>query len=552
MPTATGSTSYCKNGFAGTSWLLLFAIGGILPHLTGCTTGERLATLRHDTAQLLQEAQFSLFGRDVQVEVLDIDAYQPWRPPGDSPAKILRMDLRQTLEIAARHSRSYQNARETLYSSALSLRGQQHAWDWNPTNNFSALLGIDQDPSSTTFSSSSSLGFTKRFLSGGRLSASLAMATLRYCTGDRRVSIQSLANLTLNQPLLAGSGPLVNREPLTQAERNLIYALRSYIRTREQLLINVADLYYAVLNAEANLRISEQNHASLEYSLKLSEAKREGGRVTQSDVDQARQRLLNAQSNIVSAREAIQNAKDDLKIALAIPLDQEIEVDRTDMEMLEKHVLPRPAIPLETAVSQALSRRLDFATVRDRLEDAERAVKIAEDGMRAKLDFTASAAAAGGHGNSHIGFPRIGGTDFSFGLNAELPLDRLQQTIVLRRAQIALAQQKREVDAARDSLVRNLRRTWNNLRSYAQRVEIQKMAISIALRRVENNRLLFEDGRIAIREYLDSQDDLSNARNSLAQQLVSHRKCWLQLLYELDELKVDPQTLWTSQLNIGG
>ena len=131
-----------------------------------------------------------------------------------------------------------------------------------------------------------------------------------------------------------------------------------------------------------------------------------------------------------------------------------------------------------------------------------------------------------------------------------MPLDRLTQTIALKRAKISYDQQKRAVDEARDELIRSLRHTWNNLRSYAKKVEIQKIAIALAERRVENNRLLFEDGRIAIREYLDSQDDLSNARNSLAQQLVTHRKCWLQLLYQLDELKVDPQTLWTEQLNV--
>jgi outer membrane protein TolC len=518
--------------------------------LGGCTTQQRLTRLDDDAAALLDEAQKIQFGADASPEVIDIAHYHAWEPQaGAKPEDVLKINLREALELAARHSRSYQDARETLYNSALSLRAQQHSWEWNPTNNFSALLGVDQKPSSTTFTTNSSVGFNKMLLSGGRLTGSIALATIRYCTGDRSVSMQTLANLTLNQPLLAGSGRLVARESLTQAERNLIYALRSYIRTREQLLINIASLYYEVLNAEANLRIGEQNYASLKYSRELSEAKRDSGRVTQSDVDQARQRLLSAESSIVSYQESIQNAKDDLKVALAIPLDQEIEVDKEDMDVLERIVLPTPSMPLDAAIKQALERRLDFATTRDRLEDAERAVKIAEDAMRAQLDFSASASARSVNRN-RAGFPRLHGTDFTFGLDADLPLDRVTQTIALKRAHISLDQQKREVDEARDELIRSLRHTWNNLRSYAKKVEIQKIAISLAERRVENNRLLFEDGRIAIREYLDSQDDLSNARNSLAQQLVAHRKCWLQLLYQLDELKVDPQTLWTEQLNV--
>ena len=524
--------------------LLLLLIG------SGCTTQQRLTRLDQDASALLTEAQIIQFGENATLEQIDIDSYHAWQPAENAkPEDVLQINLREALELAAKHSRSYQNARETLYNSALSLRAQQHSWEWNPTNNFAALLGVDQKPSSTTFTTNSSVGFNKMLLSGGRITGSIALATIRYCTGDRSVSMQTLANLTLNQPLLAGSGALIARESLTQAERNLIYALRSYIRTREQLLINIASLYYEVLNAEANLRIGEQNYASLKYSRELSEAKRDSGRVTQSDVDQARQRLLSAESNIVSYQESIQNAKDDLKVALAIPLDQEIEVDKEDMAVLERIELPSPSMPLDDAIKQAVARRLDFATTRDRLEDSERAVKIAEDAMRAKLDFSASASARSIN-SSHWGVPRLHGTDFTFGLNADLPLDRLTQTIALKRAKISYDQQKRAVDEARDELIRSLRHTWNNLRSYAKKVEIQKIAIALAERRVENNRLLFEDGRIAIREYLDSQDDLSNARNSLAQQLVTHRKCWLQLLYQLDELKVDPQTLWTEQLNV--
>ena len=81
-------------------------------------------------------------------------------------------------------------------------------------------------------------------------------------------------------------------------------------------------------------------------------------------------------------------------------------------------------------------------------------------------------------------------------------------------------------------------------------MKIQKLSVALAEKRVENTKMLFEDGRIAIREYLDAQDDLSNARNSLTRQLVTHRMCWLRLLYQLDELQVDPGTLWTERLEV--
>lgn len=520
-----------------------------LVFLASCTTQKRLGRLDREVTGLLDEAQVKQFGADATPEQLAIDDYAPFPAPTDDA--VVQLNLRQALELAARHSRDYQTAKETLYNSALSLRSAQHAWEWNPTQNISALLGITQSPESeTTFSTNLGLGFSKRLLSGGRIAGSIALSTLRYFSGDRTISMQTIANLTVNQPLLRGAGTFVAREPLTQAERNLIYALRNYIRTREALLITIADLYYDVLNAGADLRVAEQSLASFQYSARRSEAMGEfGGKVTQIDIGQARQRVLTAESNLVTCQANLRSAKDRLKMALAIPLDTEIALDSADLEQLLEKPLPAPWLTLDEAVELALRQRLDLANRQDQLADAERAIRIAEDDMRAEINFTGNATARSQRRN-RLATPRFGDAEYSLGLDIDLPFDRTEELIALRRAQIAYHRQQREVDETHDEIIRSLRNTWVNLEAYARRVEIQKLSVSLAEQRVENSRMLFEDGRIAIRDYLDAQDDLSSARNSLTQQLVAHRMSWLQLLYQLDELKVDPNTLWTERLEI--
>lgn len=523
-------------------------VGMLLLLLASCTTQRRLTRLDQEVAGLLDQAQRIQFGEGIEPERLDIGGYTPFVPGEDGDA--LSLNLRKALELAARHSREYQTAKETLYLAALSLRSAQHAWEWNPTNNLSALFGIKQNPSETTFAMEAGLGFNKRLLSGGRIAGSLALSTLRYFSGDHSVSMQTIANLTVNQPLLRGAGVLVAREPLTQAERNLIYALRHYVRAREALLITIADLYYDVLNAGADLRVAEQSLASFQYSAQRSEAMGEfGGKVTQIDVGQARQRVLTAESNLVTCQANLRSAQDRLKIALAIPLETEITVDANDFLELLDRPLPTPHFSLEEGIALALSQRLDLANQQDQLADAERAIRIAEDDMRAEVNFSGSATARSARRN-RLSTPRLGDTEFAFGLDVDLPFDRTEETIALRRAQIAYQRQQRNVSAMQDEIVQSLRSTWVDLEAYARRVEIQKLSVQLAEQRVENSRMLFEDGRIAIRDYLDAQDDLSDARNSLTRQLVAHRMSWLRLLYQLDELKIDSQTLWTERLEV--
>ena len=49
---------------------------------------------------------------------------------------------------------------------------------------------------------------------------------------------------TITQPLLAGSSRAIVLEPLTQTERNLVYAVRSFERFRRTFSVDVANRFY--------------------------------------------------------------------------------------------------------------------------------------------------------------------------------------------------------------------------------------------------------------------------------------------------------------------
>ncbi len=520
--------------------------------VAGCSTPARLDKLEQEVDGLLGEVQSATLP-DKPAEQLRLEDYRPYLPekPTEAEPEVLRLNLRSALELAAKYSRTYQTSKETLYGSALTLKSVSHDWDWNPVNNFSGLWTVKQDPSSSTFSSNSTLGISKYFLSGAKLTANIGLQTLRYFSGDRTVNLTSLANLTVTQPLLAGAGADIAREPLTQAERNLIYALRSYVRAREALLITIAERYYAVLNSRDALEIGKQTYASVASSLERSEAMAEAGRVDPFQVDQARQKVLTAESNLVSLEENFQNALDNLKTALGLPLEIAIEADPEDLQRLTAQKLPRPPLDFTAASDLALQKRLDFATVKDRLQDARRQLKIAQDAMRAKLNLSAGASAASRTGNS-LRAPDFADGDYFLGLDLDLPFDRTNEAINLKRRQIALQQQQRSIEENKDVIVGELRNIWRQLQSYEQSYEIQRISVTLAEKRVESTQLLFEGGRVDIRELLDAQDDLSSAKNSLTKALVNHRICWLKLLYQLGELPLDPVNLWSDSLEVAG
>jgi outer membrane protein TolC len=514
---------------------------------TGCTTSRRIERLDRQAAQYIAAAQRQVFP-ELAPEVVALDQYEA--PGAAVTTQPLHLNLRQALALAARHSREYQTSREALFLAAVSLRTTAHDWEWNLTNNLSSVLGRDFSVPETTLGGDAGLGLSHRLISGARVSSTAALTALRYLSGDRSVSLQSLVNLTVTQPLLAGAGPLVAREELTRAERGLVYALRAYVRARKRLVVDVAGSYYGVLRASESLTIARQNWDVSRAARERSEFLSEAGRVPAFQVDQARQDELNANVSLVNQEQAYTASLDVLKQRLGLPLGIVLDADRGDLDVLMQGQLPTPPMSCDEAIAAALRDRLDYATARNEVEDAERAVKIARNAMLPRLDLTLAGSASSPADARLRGITWSDGS-VAAGLSGELPLDRTSETTALRTAMIRLDQRRRAQDQMRDQIGAELRGAWRNLKATEQNSRIQGNSVALAQRRVESTELLFEAGRMDMRDVLDARNALPRARDAYIQALVNHRLAWLQLLYDLEQLPTEPETLWSPALTVG-
>ncbi len=512
--------------------------------LAGCTTQRRMQRMERRVRSYLDGVQRGVLA-GAPPEVIDVDHYTPARP-GAAPVVL---DLRRALQTAARHSREYQTARETLYESAISLYVAAHQYAWNTGNSVEADLARDLAGPATTAEGKGSLSFTRRLETGGRLSLNLAVNTLRYLTGDERVNITSLVSATFRQPLLAGRGRLVAREPLTQAERNLVYALRSYIRTRKDLTFRVAEAYYTVLSSQDSVDIAQRNYENLKAERVRSEMMAQAGRLPEFQVDQARQNELSAEATLLSRKQNFQSRCDALKRILGLPLTTAIVVDRRDLAALAAAQLPPPPGTLDQAVAEALAKRLDLATARDRLADARRAVKIARDALQMKLDLLAGASASSATRSTLTAVNWDKGR-YHIGLDGELPLDKTAEIAAYKRALITRNQRDRAVADLEDRITSQIRSDWRNLGTGAETYRIQKLSVTLARRRVESTQLLFQAGRVNMRDVLEARDALTRAENQRTQVLVNYRLDWLRLLIDLERFPVRPADLWSPLLAV--
>jgi outer membrane protein TolC len=226
-----------------------------------------------------------------------------------------------------------------------------------------------------------------------------------------------------------------------------------------------------------------------------------------------------------------------------------VQVERQDLVRLGTATLPQPPVGLDACIEQALASRLDYATARDEVEDAVRAAKVAANAMLPKLDLGLTATPGSPH-DEHIRGPQWENGIYSGTVSSELPLDRSQETVSYRQALLNRDRRQRDLDQKRDQIAVEIRSDWRALETAAEDYRIQQLSLELARRRVESTELLFQAGRVNMRDVLESRDALTRTENAVTQSLVTHRMGWLRLLNDLELLPTEPETLWSPALEL--
>ena len=240
----------------------------------------------------------------------------------------------KAVELGVLHSRDYQTALEQLYLAALSLTLNRFdfAAHWYGTNNSIFDFFGSSDTNVNTVTTSTDFGFTRNLAAGGQLIVDFANSFVFTFTGGGEQTITTSAiGLTLMQPLLRGFGRRVRLEGLTEAERTVLYDVRTFARFRKVFYVNlttaVSGGYMALLLQVQNLRDLEANLQSQKENLRLNEALLSAGSVSIVQVDQAFQSYQQAKLSILQAQISLDSALDQYKLTLGLPPRVPVRID---------------------------------------------------------------------------------------------------------------------------------------------------------------------------------------------------------------------------------
>ncbi|GAB4322277.1 MAG: TolC family protein [Candidatus Sumerlaeia bacterium] len=489
----------------------------------------------------------------------------PPRPTFAQKGTTLTLTLQEALGMAALHSREYQSRKEQLYIQALSLTLAR--WDFAPI--FSVVMEgewayegerdnplyvppvLDDEgnvvekakgsPTTTihTATGTFNLGVRKALLTGGDVSVQMVTRLFRITSlPDPSPSATSVITAAITQPLLRGFGPRVALEPLTQAERDMIYAMRDFVRFRRTFLVRVAKDYFAILRTRNELMNTRNNYLNLVALRERAQFLSEAGQMPEFQVDQAKQDELRAYANLIRAQERYENSLDEFKITLGIPTDVTLVLDYGDMERLASQPVETPQISEEQAIAVALARRLDLRTTINRVDDADRRLYVARNALLPRLDVSAQYQIENVDSRRPLKFESYENDRTTLGASLELPLDRKSERNAYRRAIIEFQAARRNLDERIDRIKQDVRNALRALQQAEQSYQIQRNSLLLAERRVESLALLQEAGQASTRDVLEAREALLEAQNAVTGALVDHYNARLDLNLAMETLDI--------------
>jgi outer membrane protein TolC len=274
-----------------------------------------------------------------------IHGYRRWHKDGGAPwiedpywRELLQTERDGTLvltperavQIGLLDSREYQTALETLYQTALTLTLNrfEFALHWFGTNDTTwTHFGSDGDELNT-LTTDSVLGFTRQFAAGGQLLMELTNNfVFQYAGPDTSFAFSNII-VKFVQPLLRNAGRDVRLENLTEAERTLLYEVRTFAHFRKQFTFNIAtQTYLDLLLQEQSIRNQRANLAAAEENYRLHQSLERLGTVSRVRVEQVFLSLKQAQLAVIQGVASLESAQDRFKFTLGLPMNIPIRLD---------------------------------------------------------------------------------------------------------------------------------------------------------------------------------------------------------------------------------
>ncbi|MEZ4484930.1 MAG: TolC family protein [Syntrophotaleaceae bacterium] len=337
--------------------------------------------------------------------------------------------------------------------------------------------------------------------------------------------------LQLTQPLLKGFGRQVTEQEILFAVNDRQVAVQDLRELAFALLAGARDTYFEVLRLRDNLRFRETSVALARKILKEAEARVRVGVLPPVDILEAEFGLKERERLLLDADREFKDGLDQLTLLMSAP----------GPLMLADETLGQPALVVdaEDGFRQALTKRPDLQRRIRQLERLGLEQRLARDALLPGLDLSARYSHKGLGEDYGDNLDDIGGSDYpnwQVGLSFSYPLGNRSARHEYRRTLLQINGQQAELAQLHEEIRAEIRAAIRLQQVNEQKVEVATSGLAFA---EEKLRILLkrqEVGLATIRQVLEGEEDLAQARTDRVAALADYNKAVTRYLQSTGQL----------------
>ncbi len=453
------------------------------------------------------------------------------------------LTLEKALEIAFEHSPSLIQSKLSLEQRQLNLKAQdaslksQFSLDVNPFN-YTRNNQYDSYNSrwyaNESMSSSASLGIRQpiKWTDGSiSLINDFSWQDASNRTDNRKnTSFNHNLSLRLEQPLFTYNRTKMQLKELEYALEN---AKISYAMQELNIEKQVTTQFYNVYQKQKDLNNAREEYNNQKQNYDIIKNKVEADLVAKEELFQAEVNMATSESSVYSAEINYENTKDNFKILLGMPLDEDVMVlPNTGINTIE--------VNSNDAVRYALEQRMEIRQKQITLEeDVFNIIRAkAENEFKGSISARIGLDALAGKIKNMYDSPT---DNEQIGISLNIPIfDWGAKKARVKSSELAMESNQIDFDEQKKNITLEVRQICRNLPTLVRQIDIKKKSIENAEHTYEINLEKYRTGNLTGMELQQYQTQLTNAKQEYTNALIS---------YKLELLNLKIQTLWDFENN---
>lgn len=327
----------------------------------------------------------------------------------------------------------------------------------------------------------------------------------------------------VSQPLLRGLGSDYQLSTLLGAKFAMRTALRNLYIGQVQLIVRTIQSLYEIAKAEKIMLLNQESYHRVSHFYKAAKLKEKVGLSDALDVYRAEIELRHAEDGLTSAKERLQEAEDQVRDLLALPLNEPLIVN------VPLHYTPIQ-VKLEEAVQLALDNRIEVEQSEDEGLEGKRASKIAKKNLTPDLNLVFEYANAGKDEIFTRACTRHRESTWGVGLTTSTEFNPVGDRIAFEQSLLEAEAALRGIDQVKAQLVLEVKKTMRQLNRAHDRIHLQEEQIKTAEGELALAKIKFDRGMADNFNVIQAEKTLRGAQQAYWTALIDHIVGEFQLL----------------------